>query len=354
MRSAGVSSRPEEGGGRINGIPYQHTEVKVKSDAIFAQVEGHVTSQIDLVGGWRLTKDRKTGVDNSVVGQTGPIDYDNTRPTWLGGINYRPMAGVLTYAKYATGYISGGQLAGIDYQPETAKSWEVGVKADLFDRRLRTNLSLFDVRYGNLQFQTAGANLNPPVNASVVLINGGDAKAKGFEWENTLLPMDGLTLTANLGYTDFKYTRVDPIIGTLQNYLPINRPKWSATMSAQYETEDVYAGGHMVFRMDANYRSKTYLGYYTLPVDRPNPAAVSAAAVNAVTTDNSWIVNGRVALAGMDVQGGKAQVALWARNIFDNKDLANVSSLNLTGIGSIYPGSYERARTFGVDVIFDF
>jgi iron complex outermembrane receptor protein len=330
----------------IPAVANRHTDVKLKSDAVFAQLEGHVTSQIDLIGGWRLTKDRKDGVDRTVVGLAQPIRYRKSRPTYLVGVNYRPIDGVLTYAKYSTGYISGGFLASRAYQPEIAKSYEAGVKADLFDRRLRTNLAVFSAKYSDLQLTTAGANLSPPNPAGVVLVNAADAKAKGFEWENTFVPVDGVTLGASVGYTDFKYTRVDRVIGTLQNYRPINRPKWTGVLSAQYESGEILAGGHAVLRVDANYRGKTLLGYTRIGGNQ--------AALAALTTNNSWVVNARAALADMEVKGAKVQVALWARNLFDNKDLTNASSLNLGAIGSFFPGSYERARTYGVDLIMEF
>jgi outer membrane receptor protein involved in Fe transport len=98
--------------------------------------------------------------------------------------------------------------------------------------------------------------------------------------------------------------------------------------------------------VDANYRGKTLLGYTRIG---GNPAALDA-----LTTDNSWVVNARAALVDMDVRGANVQVALWARNLFDNKDLTNASSLNLGAIGSVFPGSYERARTYGVDLIMAF
>jgi iron complex outermembrane receptor protein len=330
----------------VAAFPNRHSEVKLKSDAVFAQLEGHVTSQIDLIGGWRLTKDRKDGVDRTVVGLNQPIRYRKSRPTYLAGINFRPVDGVLTYAKYSTGYISGGFLASRAYQPELAKAYEAGVKADLFDRRLRTNLALFRVKYSDLQLTTSGANLTPPNPAGVVLVNAADAKAKGFEWENTFVPVEGLTFGASVGYTDFKYTRVDRVIGTLQNYLPINRPKWTGVLSGQYESGEIFSGGHALVRVDANYRGKTLLGYTRIG---GNPAALDA-----LTTDNSWVVNARAALVDMDVRGANVQVALWARNLFDNKDLTNASSLNLGAIGSVFPGSYERARTYGVDLIMAF
>jgi iron complex outermembrane receptor protein len=332
----------------IAPVGYKETSVHTKSNAAYAQLEAHVTSQIDLIGGYRITKDQKSGVDNTAQGanfasMTLPISYQKTRPTYLAGVNFRPMDGILTYGKYTTGFISGGQLASRTYGPETAKSWELGIKADLLDRRLRSNLALFHVDYGNLQLQTSGLNLLPPINASVVLVNAGDAKAKGFEWENTFLPIQGLTLTGNLGYTDFKYTRVDPVIGTLTTFLPTARPKWTGAASAQYDTPEVYAGGHMVFRIDANYRGKTRLSSL-------NDPALQAA----TTTKNSWIVNGRVALTDFDLAGAKATAAVWGRNIFNNKQLLNATQLSLGGLGTIAGAMYERAATYGVDLTLDF
>jgi len=202
---------------------------------------------------------------------------------------------------------------------------------------------VFRVKYGNLQFQTSGLNVLPPINASVVLVNAGDAKAKGFEWENTVLPMQGLTMTANLGYTDFKYTRIDPIIGTLQNYLVAQRPKWTGSGSVQYETPEVFAGGPLSFRVDANFRGKTRI------------ASTNTVAIQSVTqVGESWIVNARVALADFDLANGKATLAVWGRNLTDNKQLVNSTPVQFGALGTIVGAMFERARTYGVDLTFDF
>lgn len=324
-------------------IPFtgtQLTTVKVNSDAWFVQPEVHLTHRLDLVLGSRLTRDRKDGVDRTVV-FPGPnpyadIHYRNSKETWLAGVNFRPTDNILTYAKYATGYISGGFLATREFDPETAKSFEAGVKADLFDRRLRSNLAVFKANYNGIQLTTTGRNVGVP-QASQVVINGGDGKARGFEWENTVLPVSGLTLTTNVGYTDFEFTQLVSFFGT--SFLAIQRPKWTGNAAVQYETPELFSGGHLMLRMDVNYKSKTNLGS-THPTE---------AIANAVTTPDTWIANARVALADMDWVRTKATVALWGRNLFDCRQLANVA-----GLGFEFPGSYERARTFGVDVSFEF
>jgi hypothetical protein len=56
-----------------------------------------------------------------------------------------------------------------------------------------------------------------------------------------------------------------------------------------------------------------------------------------------------VALDGFKVAGADATVALWARNLFDNRSMTYVTSL-VTQLST----NYETARTFGVDLSIDF
>ena len=340
----------------VPSVDYRPTTVHTTSEGVYAQIEGHITPKLDIVGGYRLTEDQKHGVDNTLQDSsnnsvTVPIDYHDTRPTYLIGLNYRPFEKILTYVKYSTGFISGGELAGQAYKPETAESFEAGIKADLLDRRLRSNLAVYDVDYRNLQLQIYGPNLTPPVNASVVLVNAASARARGFEWENTLLVFRGLTLTGNAGYTDFNYNTVAPILNEGGYFLPLSRPNWTGSVSAEHDSEEVWRGGHWVFRLDANVRGKERLSVTT-------PGISDWKAVDALTVRDSWIVNGRFALAGFHVDGAKAQVALWAKNILNNRDLdlATIfgAPASTPSLGNLYSGSFERARTFGLDVIADF
>lgn len=313
----------------------RRTRVHSKSDALFLQPEIHVTDKFDFVLGARVTVDDKEGVDNTLTaGYSMPIDYREHKTTYSVGLNHQTTDNIFLFAKYGTGYISGGFLATRAFKPETAKSWEAGIKGDFFNRHLRSNLSFFDVKYEDMQFNASGVAVGI-IEAPEVVVNGGNSKARGFEWENTAIPFNNLTLGLNIGYTDFKYTRVDPVIGTIDTYLPINRPKWTNTGSIQYETGKIIAGGHLVFRVDANYRSKTYLAF-----GQPSEELIAA-----TTTHDSWILNGRIALSELELLGTTAQVAVWGKNLADNRQLANVSSLAF-----LYPGSYERARTYGIDL----
>jgi iron complex outermembrane receptor protein len=325
---------------RTTITPTNHT----KADAVYAQAEVHVTSQLDAVLGYRHTWDKKSGTaDFPLLPRT--FTFEDKRPSYSVGLNFKPVDDTLLYGKYSTAYVAGGSFSGFQWDPETAKSWEAGIKSDLLGRRLRLNLALFTVKYTNMQFTTGGTTLVavtgrtelgvlPAVNA-----NAGDARAKGFEFEATAVPVDRLTLGAGVGYTHFKYTRTTGFLGPITVVVPHHRPKWTVNVYAQYETEPVYGDAYVSFRVDAAYRAK----FHGTSND------LSAQLAGRAEVDSTTLVNGRVALTELAVAGRKVEIALWGRNLFNNK---NVTFPVATPM--LYSATWERARTYGVDLNFEF
>lgn len=341
--------------GQLTGTGGRQTRINVRSYAVYGQGEFHLTPALDAVGGVRYTNDKKTGTDRTLANGSNPtlifpLSYKDDEITYSLGLNYKVNQDILAYGKYSTGYISGGSLAAILYQPEKAKSWEGGIKAELLDRRVRTNLSVFSVGYSDLQTSVNGALLTPP-NPFITqaLINAGDARAKGFELETTVTPVSGLVFAGGLGYTHFKYTRLSPLLTIGQaDYQSEKRPKWTANVSGQYET---LVSGDISFlaRVDGNWRSRQ-LGIAAIPNVSASFSAADQALYRQVSTINPyWIVNGRLALQGFEVGGVKGAVALWSRNLFNNKSI-NLANTIVTTIVA----DYERARTVGADLSFEF
>jgi iron complex outermembrane receptor protein len=339
------------------------TLITTESYAFYGQGEFHVTDQLDVVAGARYTKDKRTGFDASIFSAASPpvlgvnvfdVDYSGDKITYSLGANYKITPSNMVYAKYSTGFLSGGSLSGLDFKPEEAKSWEAGIKADWLDNTLRTNLAVFSAKYTNLQSGVSGNTLSPPrpliANAQT---NVGDAKAKGFELEAQYAPLRGLLFTGGIGYTDFKYTELSPLLLAGQDeYLAGLRPDWTANVSAQYETEPLFDDVTFMARMDANYRSKFYLvAGIPRPVSAggafPSPLtpAMQAAYKEAGTVKGYWLVNARLSLQGFQVGGADASIALWAQNLFDEDTVVTEQSV-VTAIAA----QYERARTVGVDL----
>jgi iron complex outermembrane receptor protein len=323
---------------------------KSKSLAAYTQVELHLTSQLDLVGGARITKDEKWG--DYVFAPTGsfnltnlPFTYRNTKPNYSIGLNYHPTDAILLYGKYSTGFMSGGSVSDVGFAPETVRSWEGGVKADLLDRRLRTNLALWDAKYEHIQSAQSGQNVGRPELSTVVIDNGG-LKAKGAELEITALPITGVTTGGSFGYTDAKYTNPNAalVAGAGGEYDVTLIPKWTVNLYGQYETEPVYRDARVTFRMDAMWRSR-------MLVD-PNPdiGLIVPEFAPYAYAPATWVVNGRIALEDIPAGPGKATVALWVRNLTDDRSMTFPTGLTTF----LRTTSFQPARTFGVDVSFKY
>ena len=315
-------------------LSYNYT----KSAAAYVQAEVHVLPQLDLVGGYRITQDKKSGLA-FVNAAPFAFEYKKTRPTYLAGVNYRPTDDILLYGKYSTGFVSGGSVSGVTFDPETVKAWEAGAKADMLDKRLRVNAAVYKASYKSLQAVIAGFNIGRP-DLGTLIADQGDLKTKGFELEATALPMRGLTLGAGLGYTDVELTTTFPPFIASGNTNATLRPKWTANLSAQYETEPLFNEARLMFRADASWKDKVRtLGESVLP----------AAYEPIRFSDSSWLVNARVALRNITVSRGDIEVALWAKNLTDNDE--PMFPINFTFLGST---SYQPARTFGIDVIYNY
>ena len=143
-------------------------------------------------------------------------------------VNLKPSDDILLFASATRGFKSGGQSARstsvrflLPFDPERVWSYELGAKMDLFDRKLRVNLTAFRADTSDLQGGSAFITTNLATGAqtlSFVTRNFADFRNQGIEFEITAVPVRGLTLNLSGGYQDAKYIlnpgRVD-FYGTL-------------------------------------------------------------------------------------------------------------------------------------------
>ncbi len=178
-------------------------------------------------------------------------------PTWRISLGYQATDDIFAYATYSRGFKGGGfndqigsfapfgdnleafAAAAESTRPETADSYEAGIKTELFDRMLRFNLTGFYVKYSDLQKQiVTPLTVNGQTFQVTRFFNAASATVKGLEAEVTAVPATGLTLRANAGYQDAKYGEyVTPIpAGYDLATAPLDRaPKWQWAADATYE-----------------------------------------------------------------------------------------------------------------------
>jgi iron complex outermembrane recepter protein len=360
------------------------SEVWSKSYAAYGQLTWNATDAVHLTVGGRYTHDEKQGVlhffrnvnyDNpanaAVVTGNGyhPLDKTWNRFNPMVTLAFDATSDLHLYAKYATGYRAGGASSRtanyLAFNPEDVKSYEVGLKSDFWDHRARFNLAGYIMDREDSQVDisfiqpAAGSNVNVlrTINAP------GTTKIRGIEADLTLAPVDGLTLNASYAYT---YTRIPPVLITYsataagvttttnvyQNFYVVFTPRNAASGSIDYALPVGNSDASLRFHLDANYAQATQ-------------------AFDQFTTKNdaSFIVNGRISLAGISTgEGGqKITISAWARNLFDEQyvyrrdpsnSLPGAPTTNVaTGsVGNVLGdyGNFNAPRTFGGEVSVKF
>jgi len=338
---------------------------KARSIAAYAQLEFHLTPELDVVVGGRVTNDKKYG--SFRFGQTPTTlsfteaDYDDTRFNYLIGVNYKLNPDILLYAKYSTAYVSGGTSASLPFEPETVKSAEAGIKGEFLNNKLRTNLTAWWADVKHLQSPSSPNTApetfreiclrtsNPACNGdfvSVFVLDVGGKESWGLEFEAMAAPVRGLTIGGNAAYTHTTVNNVpDAIVAAFNgNYNGrLNTPDWTGSVFAQYDTVPLFGDAYLSMRVDANYKAK-------VQSDSNPDAAIFKIAPDALYTESYWLVNGRVALREINLGGLKADLALWGRNLFDKQRFSY--ALNISNI--FLGGNYIPARSYGMDLTVSF
>ncbi|WP_317930817.1 TonB-dependent receptor [Halioxenophilus sp. WMMB6] len=332
------------------GISYNDA----KSYAVYSQTEFHITNQIDLVGGLRYTKDEKSGdFVSGLVGSetTQSFDYSDDNVSYLIGVNYFLNDDIFIYAKNSTAFVSGGSVAGFDFAPEEANSYELGVKSNLMGGRIRSNLALFHVTYDNLQTSQGAQNVAGAENLGVLIVEGGELQAQGLELEVTGKISSSLTLGVTAGYQDVKYNEVtDLVFSTVggdifpnSSFEPTISPETSVNLSLGYKSQPLFADAFINAGVNVTWSDKQRLD------SNPGRAANTPFGV-AEFSPETTMVNARAALSSIPLGGSlTAEVAIWGRNLTDEDGLQFI-----TNFGALVSGTFYEERSYGVDLTIDF
>ena len=370
-----------------NSANYLHDVIKNRSIGFFGQTTFAVTDQINITGGLRWTKDQKSisvsQYGSRAVSATTPLGYSctlpiappnsntdpslcvNTPPTlkytswdWTAGIDYKPMDNLMVYFRAAKGFQAGGinqrSVTGLDfvqYLPMSAINYELGLKADLFDRHLRVNLSAFQNDVKNFQRSVASTfvfNVNGvPTSASVVAqINAATARIRGLEAEVTLIPFEGARIAAQFGHTDPKWIKfvADGPAGpksldlSFTDFQQIS--KWTWGISPSYTLPMSF--GELHFQADYSWQSTQNMQpALQYPTDREIP-------VPGLIQKGYGLLNGRIAAKIHD----NTELAVWGKNLTDERYI--IGGLNLAGTAGFAFATVGNPRTFGVQVSHKF
>jgi len=183
------------------------------------------------------------------------------------GFQYQWTPEIMTYIQWSTGYKAGGfntrpvsAAQATTFKPETLTAYEVGIKSEWFERRLRANSAVFYSRYKDLQLQANG--IDNAGHLAVLTENVGRADIKGAELEVQAEPIPGFTADTSLGYLDYKNKDLGTAAGvsggpSLFSVPPLT-PKWKGSLGLQYRIRTPGAYGTFMPRVDYTYQSIVY------------------------------------------------------------------------------------------------
>jgi iron complex outermembrane receptor protein len=217
-----------------------HNVHDAESYAGFAHVVFDLSDRWTLNAGVRYSEDEKNvNFDNTRV-QNPLVVVKDDHFDWRAGVDFRATDLIMIYGNAATGYRPGAynsrpfqwtQVVAVGQ--EDSESYELGVKADLFDRTVRANLAAFYVDYKHRILPVAGNEcpvLNdppgPPIYATVppgtpgavtdtlgnlclpplvsrTNYQNGPAEIEGVELELTWRPVSELTFQGQVGWLDW-------------------------------------------------------------------------------------------------------------------------------------------------------
>ncbi|OWQ95368.1 TonB-dependent receptor [Sphingopyxis witflariensis] len=337
---------------------------RTTSKAVFAQLDYELTDSLTATAGIRYTDDRKK---LSFITYAGPVNPDSNsqarlqdrllgfidsnpgngaidtpsrtvttlkKPTWRLALAYQAAPTVNAYASYSRGVRSGGYntgalFSGVEFNEvnsESIDAFEVGLKSDLLDRRLRLNLAAFYYDYRNLQV----FSLEPDPNgaAPIQRLQNADAEIYGAEVDVQARPMSGLDIQLGAAYVHATYSDfVDPIRGDFRGNNLDKAPRLQMTGRATYSYDigDDWTGR---IGADFSYQSKVFFS-----------------AVNAEPMASGR--HGEINLnAGFAHRNG-INLSLFVRNVGNKRYRADMN--DLSSLGFYFP-IYNEPRTYGVTV----
>lgn len=249
-------------------------------------------------------------------------------------LDYQLFDSMMVYGQVATGFKDGGinptatsPTTQTPFNEEKLKAYELGIKSNYFDRRLRLNAAVFHSDYTDLQLR-----ISLPTGTSPTL-NVGEATIEGLEVETEWAPTKAWLFTASGSYIDFEYGNLGGAQnvggGPCQTCTNIYTPEYTGFLAAQYGF-DFGVKGTVTPQLNGEYQSKVY---------------TDAANREAGAIPSRWVANARLDWQSAD-KDWKATLAI--TNLFDEYYFHQVrNSLNNIGMAQ---GAVGRPRELMLSV----
>ena len=296
--------------------------------------------------GGRYTKDeKKTRQEGNVETISGDFTA-NPEEEWSEftprmGARYAFNDDVMAFFTYSKGYRSGGFNGRVNsvieareaFDPETVDNYELGIKSEWLDNRLRINANIFFMEYEDKQEELQLPD-SSGTGQKTVVTNASSATIQGIEFDVQAYVSDRFSLRANLGYLDteydnFQYTALDGSVVDLSSLEFRRAPDVTGTLDATYEWD--MAGGTAWVRGSYHYIG----GHFTNVTNSPE-----------LENDGQSLVDASVNYA----MSNGLTLSLFGRNLTDEDGYSH--GYDVAGLWSY--AAVRAPRTYGVELVYNF
>lgn len=328
--------------------PFYYQWNDTTNHALFGQMGIALAKNLTLQVGGRLGYEKKEarirteGFDPTGSFLVAPYEASPSK-SWTNfapsaSLDYHFSDSVMGYASYSEGYKSGGfngtardlDSAEQGFDEEHARQYELGLKSQLLNNRLRLNLSVFNIDYTDLQvFQLVDG-------ASLVVSNAADATSKGYELEAYAMLNENWRVHGSYAYLDATY---DSFVNEDGQDFSGNRltrsPKSSYNVGINYYRSIGQQSSFRAF-VDYSYRSQIFF-------EANNLDLLGDESVGLLSAKLIWEI------------GTDWEFSVWGRNLTDEVHITNIidgrGPFNLSQNGSAV---IAEPRMFGVSVGYRF
>jgi iron complex outermembrane recepter protein len=331
-------------------FPFQQESIigfqRTDSGSIYGQGTYNLTSSTRLTLGGRYTVERRSmedaqnfllpngvpasGTELGMPPISTSTDYHPV--TWRVALDQDLSKDILAYASASRGFKSGGYNLTTPsnpvFQPETITAYEVGLKSQIFDQRLRLNAAAFYYDYKNIQIDEFEGD-------TTLIANGAAARIYGLDFDAVGKITNRFTLTSSIevlnpkfsSYPNALFYTPSPVGGNTSTvesangkYLPLSS-KFTGSLLATYAIPSAIGE----WRTTASYAYNS--GYYFAPDNTLRQPSFSVLGATALYT----------------VPNGHFTIQLWGANL-TNRRVANEMEES-TFANEV---TYNAPRTYGI------
>jgi iron complex outermembrane receptor protein len=329
------------------------------STAVYGQATfypGGRDSGVSLTAGGRYTWDSKSiiryqnGVNPFATLQQGKANFSKFTWNLMGRYEFTPDVSV--YGRVATGYRSGGfnasdpVIAGTStipsFKPESLISYEIGLKSQLFDRKLRLNVAAYRNVYDDLAIiqpvLTGGGTFQTKI------VNAGKVEYRGIEADFFAALGQHFSLDGSVGYVDVKYKEFvagQPVNPTnpVVNIASLARPGYTSPFTANLAANASFpvSSNGMELRARVGYTHEDGKYSFSNTITSPFNELVKG--------DDQDLIDAQIVLDKIPLGAAEAKFMIWGKNLTNDHDLVRAIDFGALGYAGAY---FNDPRTYGV------